>query len=80
MYYYMYNFLAIVQKKSPWFHYNTRLLILKSNAKLEYYEPKQKILKGTIHLSSHCRAVFIDEYKFDVITKHRRFIFKVLFN
>jgi hypothetical protein len=51
--------------------------VLKSTGRLEYYEPKIRVLKGTIHLTADCRAVFIDEYKFDVITKHRRFIFKV---
>jgi hypothetical protein len=69
--------LAIVQKKSPWLHYNTQLLKLHSNGKLEYIEPESHVVKGTIKLDSTCRPIFNDDYNFDIITSSRRFVFKV---
>lgn len=69
--------IAIVQKKSPWFHYNTRLLRLFSNAKLEYLEPKTLKLKGTIKLNPECKAILVDEGRFDLDIKQRTYIFKV---
>lgn len=36
---------GIVKKKSPWFHYNTRKLILYNNPKLEYLDISKNILK-----------------------------------
>jgi hypothetical protein len=67
----------MVQKKSPWFHYNTRVLRLFSNAKLEYLEPKTLKLKGTIKLNHECKAVLVEEGRFDLVTKNRTYIFKV---
>jgi hypothetical protein len=34
-----------LEKKSPWFHYNTRLVKLFSNKIIEYWDPKKKILR-----------------------------------
>lgn len=36
---------GIIRKKSPWFHYNTRRLVLYNTNKLEYLEPKKNIVK-----------------------------------
>jgi serine/threonine protein kinase len=66
------------QKKSPWFHYNTRLVRLYSTPKIVYYEPKGTILKGTISLDYTCKAQMVDEYTFELLTKARTFVFKVL--
>jgi hypothetical protein len=35
----------IVEKKSPWFHYNTRKLVLDSTPKIEYIDPFKNIVK-----------------------------------
>ena len=70
--------LGIVQKKSPWFHYNTRILKLFSTGKLEYYDPLTKHLKGTIILDKKCYPIFKENDKFDLVTKNRTFIFKVI--
>ena len=69
----------IVQKKSPWFHYNTRILKLFKSGKLDYLIPTTLLVRGTIILDSFCKGVFVDEKKFDLITKNRKFIFKVIF-
>lgn len=69
--------LAIVQKKSPWFHYNTRLLQLRESGKLEYHEPNKHLLKGTINMTPECKAVYIDEHHFDIVTKTRKFVFSM---
>jgi hypothetical protein len=71
------NKLDVLQKKSPWLHYNTRIMKLYSDGRIEYFEPSTKILKGTINLNSECKAIFYDEGKFDLITPLRKFIFKV---
>ena len=34
-----------IEKKSPWFHYNTRKVILDSSPKLEYVDPIKNIVK-----------------------------------
>jgi hypothetical protein len=70
--------LAIVQKKSPWLHYNTRILKLFSDGRLEYLDPKTESLKGCIRLDSTCKAIFNDELRFDLLTGSRKFIFKVI--
>jgi serine/threonine protein kinase len=66
-----------VQKKSPWFHYNTRILKLFSNGRLEYFEPEKKNFKGSVSLTPECKAVYNDEYKFDINTKTRKYVFLV---
>jgi serine/threonine protein kinase len=35
----------IVEKKSPWFHYNTRKLVLDTSPKMEYIDPRKNIVK-----------------------------------
>ena len=67
----------IVEKKSPYFHYNTRLLRLDNTPKLEYIEPDTKQIKGTIYLNSECQAKVISTGKFELITPKRTFLFKV---
>ena len=36
---------GILQKKSPWFHYNTRKVVLDSTPKIEYIDPKTNRIK-----------------------------------
>ncbi len=35
----------IIEKKSPWFHYNTRKLVLDTSPKIEYIDPRKNIVK-----------------------------------
>lgn len=67
----------IVEKKSPYFHYNTRLLKLDSTPKLEYIDPETNQVKGIIYLSNECEAKVINSGKFELFTRKRSFLFKV---
>ncbi len=68
---------GILEKKSPWFHYNTRKVILYSTPKINYIDPKTNKIKGTIELNKECKAVHIDTSIFNLITPKRTFKFKV---
>ena len=65
-----------LQKKSPWFHYNTRLVIFYSKGHINYYEPSSKKLKGTFSINDKCSANLIDEYRFEIHTPNRDYYFK----
>jgi 3-phosphoinositide dependent protein kinase-1 len=38
----------IIEKKSPWFHYNTRKVVLDTSPRLEYIDPSKNIVKVNI--------------------------------
>ena len=65
-----------LQKKSPWFHYNTRIVIFYSLGHINYYEPGTKKLKGSFPINTKCKANLIDEYRFEVQTPNRNYFFK----
>ena len=65
-----------IEKKSPWFHYNTRILKFFSKGHIDYYEPKTKELKGSIFINSDCHANLVDDNKFEIETLNRTFLFK----
>lgn len=67
----------IVEKKSPYLHYNTRKLTLDSTPKLEYKDPSTGVVKGVIYLSKECSAELISYDRFNLNTAKRVFIFKV---
>lgn len=67
----------IVEKKSPYLHYNTRKLILDSSPKLEYKDPSSGVVKGVIYLSKDCTAEMVNYDRFNLNTPKRVFIFKV---
>lgn len=68
---------GIINKKSPWFHYNTRYIILDSAPKITYKDPETQLVKGQIFLSKECKAVHLDDLRyFDLITPKRNFRFK----
>ena len=66
----------ILQKKSPWLHYNTRLVKFFSKGHVDYIDPYKNELKGSFIINSHCYANIIDDYKLEIITISRTFIFK----
>jgi len=72
-------FEEIVKKKSPWFHYNTRKLILYPN-KIEYYDPHKNLKKGEILLNKNCIALMKDDHKFELFTPKRTYLFKLYNN
>ena len=65
-----------LEKKSPWFHYNTRKIVLDSTPRLEYSDPERNIVKGSIYLTKSCRAEHIDTSQFELVTPNRTFRFK----
>ena len=66
----------MLKKKSPWFHYNLRFVKLYKKGIIEYYDPDKKNLKGTIIINEFCKAVRVDDYKFELYTEKRKYIFK----
>ena len=65
-----------IQKKSPWFHYNTRIIKFFSKGHIDYFDPKTKQLKGSIFINSDCHANLVEDNKFEIETINRTFIFK----
>ena len=65
-----------LQKKSPWLHYNTRIVKFFSKGHIDYFEPSTKKLKGSFQINIHCQAILIDEYRFEIQTVKRKYIFK----
>jgi len=68
---------GILEKKSPWLHYNKRKVILYSTPKINYIDPKTNEVKGTIELNKECKAEHIDMSIFVLTTPNRKFKFKV---
>jgi hypothetical protein len=68
---------GIVKKKSPWFHYNTRRLVLYSNHKIEYIDPFTHSVKGVIILTKDCKSLLMETERFDLVTPNRTFTFRV---
>ena len=66
----------ILFKKSPWLHYNNRLVRLYSKGHIDYFEPKTKQFKGSFVINSNCKANFIDDYRFEIVTINRNYFFK----
>ena len=67
----------IVEKKSPYFHYNTRKLVLDSTPKVIYIDPSNNITKGVIILSKECVAEKVKNNYFHLHTPGRVFKFKL---
>jgi len=67
---------GIVRKKSPWFHYNTRRLVLYNKPKIEYIDPCKNMVKGVIFLSKCSKAVLVNNNSFELQTPNRTFYFK----
>ena len=68
---------GMLEKNTPWCHYNTRRIVLDSTPKLEYSDPEKNIVKGSIYLTKNCKAEHIDQSQFDLVTPNRTFKFKV---
>ena len=67
---------AKLLKKSPWLHYNKRIVKFYSKGHIDYFDPDTKELKGSFILNSNCRVNVIDEYKFEIETINRKYFFK----
>ena len=63
-------------KKSFWFHYNERYLILDSTPKITYKEPDKENIKGSIYLNKKCRVYASRQDIFNLETPKDVFKFK----
>ncbi len=68
-----------IQKRSPWFYYNKRRLILFSNGVLEYWNPIKNILRGKVFLNINSRVRIIKDNIFELHTGTINWKFKVFF-
>lgn len=67
---------GLLLKKSFWFHYNERFIILDNTPKITYKDPEKDIVKGTIYLNNKCRVYAVRHDIFNLDTTHRVFKFK----
>ena len=67
--------IGLLKKKSPYFYYDIRKVILYDTPRIEYIEPEKSILKGTINLNKECSAKLVKSNQFELITPKRTFIF-----
>ena len=65
-----------LQKKSPWFHYNTRIVKFFSKGHIDYFDPKSNGLKGSFMINANCKVNVVDEYRFEIQTINRNYYFK----
>ena len=65
-----------LQKKSPWLHYNTRVVKFFSKGHIDYFDPKTNEEKGSFIVNSDCHVNVIDEYRFEIVTINRTYYFK----
>ena len=66
---------GLLKKKSPYFYYDIRKVVLYDTPRIEYIEPENLIIKGTINLNKNCSAQLIKSNQFELITPKRTFIF-----
>ena len=67
---------GILLKKSFWFHYNERYIILDNIPKITYKDPEKDIVKGVIYLNNKSRVYATRHDIFNLDTTHRVFKFK----
>ena len=63
------------EKKERYFYYDIRKVVLYDTPRIEYIEPENLIIKGTINLNKNCSAQLIKSNQFELITPKRTFIF-----
>ena len=66
---------GLLKKKSPFFYYNLRKVILYDTPRLDYYDPDTKELKGSIILDESCSAELIKNNQFLLKTPKRNYTF-----
>ena len=66
---------GLLKKRSPWFYYDTRRVILYNTPRIEYIDPETSTLKGTIELNKDCSAELMKSNQFQLVTPKRTYIF-----
>lgn len=69
---------GLVKKMKFIVMYNTRQLILFSNKTLQYLDPKNNKLKGSIKLDNSCKVYQKEENEFILSRPEREFTFKTI--
>jgi hypothetical protein len=64
-----------LKKKSPYFYYDLRKLILYDTPRLDYIDPETKKVKGTIMLDINCNAKLVSSNQFSLNTPNRVYYF-----
>ena len=67
---------GLLYKKSFWFHYNERFLILDNTPKITYREPDKTIVKGIIYLNKKCKVYAVRQDIFNLETPKGIYKFK----
>ena len=63
-------------KKSPWLHYNKRIVKLYSKGHLDYFDFSTKILKGSIIINENTKAYALDDFRFKIVSQNKTYNFK----
>ena len=66
---------GLLKKRSPYFFYNLRKVILYDTPRLDYIEPNTKLVKGSIMLDKTCSAELIKNNQFLLKTPNRIYSF-----
>ena len=66
---------GLLKKRSPYFFYNLRKVILYDTPRLDYIEPDTKLVKGSIMLDKTCSAELIKNNQFLLKTPNRTYSF-----
>ena len=66
---------GLLKKRSPYFFYNLRKVILYDTPRLDYIEPNTKLVKGSIMLDKTCSAELIKNNQFLLKTPNRTYSF-----
>ena len=66
---------GLLKKKSPYFYYDVRKIVLYDTPKIEYIDPDKLTLKGTIDLNKKCSVKLIKSNQFELSTPKRIYTF-----
>ena len=65
-----------LEKKSPYWHYNTRKVVLYSTPKIVYIDPSNNKVKGEIYLDKSSKVIHVSTNVFEIVSPKRNFKFK----
>ena len=68
----------IILKKCGWLFYKKRKVVLTSDSKIKYYDPKTNVHRGDIILNKNVKAEKTEDTKFNIITLKKTYCFKGL--
>lgn len=66
---------GLLKKRSPYYYYDLRKVVLYDTPKIKYIEPEKYIIKGEINLDKQCSAELIKSNQFQLVTPNRTYIF-----